>query len=171
MNARRTKDAEPRMESLDEPLTVAGMGIQTSDRTIARDAAALGRHLAKLKESIRNRAEPWRFVAASRDYEQATRSFFYFTGYVVRDRQAPPAGLSLLTVRPGGYAVFTIRPVLGFLWGPAIGRMKRHVYRDWLSAGPYRAAHRGIDDFELHDERSTGKKPSIELWVAVERKE
>jgi len=48
--------------------------------------------------------------------------------------------------------------------------MKRYIYTVWLPKSGYESA--GIlDDFELHDERSLGRHPELQLYVAVQKKD
>ena len=69
------------------------------------------------------------------------------------------------------YAVFPIQPKSRFAWGISIGRMKKFIYNKWIKEAKYELDYSIIGDFEYHDERSLGKKPMIELYVAIKEKE
>ena len=51
-----------------------------------------------------------------------------------------------------------------------MGRMKRYIYTEWLPKSGYEISDI-IGDFELHDDRSLGKHPEINLYVALKEKE
>jgi predicted transcriptional regulator YdeE len=50
-----------------------------------------------------------------------------------------------------------------------MGRTKRYIYTEWLPGSGYEPSEI-IGDFELHDHRSLGKKPEVNLYVAVKEK-
>lgn len=79
---------------------------------------------------------------------------------------APP--LAAFTLEAGLYARITVRPKLGFLWGPAVGEAKRYFYTKWLPGSGYAARNL---EYELHTEKSVGKAPSIDLLFAVRGKD
>ena len=160
---------EPEIRELTEAISFVGFSIDTSDKSIGRDIGTLGKKFKKLKEtySIPNVKVPREFVAVTKDYDPVKGSMEYQMGdIVVGEPKELHEELSLFEVPVGKYAVFTIEPKARFLWGYTMIRMKLYIYKKWLPASPYTNAGT-IDDFEHHDERSLGKKPLIELYVAI----
>lgn len=99
----------------------------------------------------------------SRNYDPRTEAFeLLIAGNFV----APP--LAAFTLEAGLYARITVRPKLGFLWGPAVGEAKRYFYTKWLPGSGYAARNL---EYELHTEKSVGKAPSIDLLFAVRGKD
>jgi predicted transcriptional regulator YdeE len=160
---------EPHVVVLDRPICVLGMGIETSVRSIAGDAARLGRRLREYKRShtVPHRVEPWGFAAVSLGFNREAGTFLYLIGDVVSSLDEIPEGLIGFEIPEGKYAVFPIRPKNRLGWPIAITRAKKHIYEDWLPRSGFRPAG-GIDDFEYHDDRSArGKDPEIDLYVAL----
>lgn len=79
----------------------------------------------------------------------------------------PAEGLKAFTLPAGAYGHVTVRPVLGFLWGPAIGKAKRNFYTRWLPGSAYRPAAWNMN---TTPKKSMGKRPSTELFFAMEKK-
>ena len=158
---------EPQITTLENSIKFVGLSIKTNMRNIYKDAAELGKEYTKFKESheIPNLAEPWAFVAYSKDFDEETKSWEYCMGDVVTNLDSIPQGLHGYEIPTKTYAVFPIRAKLKILWGIEIGRMKRFVFTKWLPNSNYKST--GCD-FEYHDERSNGKNPSIDLFVAIE---
>jgi predicted transcriptional regulator YdeE len=163
-------DTEPEIVTLRESIKFVGLSVKTDDKKIYKDAAQLGKNYSQFKKNhdIPNLRDPWAFVAYSRDFDEETRSWEYIMGDVVTSLDSVPEGLKGYEIESGKYAIFTIKPKFNFLWGLEIGRMKRYVFVDWLPKSQYLSTG---SDFEYHDERSIGKKPSIDLYVAIREKE
>lgn len=163
------KSVEPQIVEMDDHILFAGMSVKTDMKHIYRDAAALGNAYASFKKehAIPGLKEPWAFVAYSRDFNETDRSWEYIMGDVVTSLDSVPEGLNGCEIPRGLYAVFTIRARFAFLWGLEIGRMKKMIFTQWLPRSGYEAT--GCD-FELHDARSAGKRPSIDLYVEVRKK-
>ncbi|MBN2102676.1 GyrI-like domain-containing protein [bacterium] len=162
--------AEPKIVTLESPIFFIGLGVKTDMKKIYKDASRLGKTYASFKKNheIPNLKDPWSFVAYSRDFDESTRSWEYIMGDVVTSLNSVPEGLQGIEIPSGSsYAIFTIRARLPFLWGFEIGRMKRYVFTLWLPKSGYVS---GGCDFELHDERSRARNPSIDLYVEVRRK-
>jgi predicted transcriptional regulator YdeE len=51
-----------------------------------------------------------------------------------------------------------------------MGRMKKYIYTEWLPNSGYEPSDQ-VGDFEFHDDRSLGKKPEIQLFVALKDEE
>jgi predicted transcriptional regulator YdeE len=160
-------EKEPRITTLREPILFVGMETNTDARSIYRDSARLGEEYRKFKErhQIPDLQEPWAFVAYSVDFIEKTRSWKYILGDVVTKLDAVPEGLGGNEIPPATYAVFPVRAKFKFLWGIEITRTKKYLIQEWLPNSKYRGTG---SDFEYHDDRSTGNKPSIDLYVEIE---
>jgi predicted transcriptional regulator YdeE len=167
----RIEGTEPRIVELEHPMKIMGMSVETSTRNVYRDVARLGKQFEAYKQEheIPETVKPWAFAAVSKDYDETTGSFSYIMGDVVASLEQLPEGLMGFVIPAGTYAVFPVRPKNRFGWGMAIGNVKRYAYTVWLPASGYEQAGT-IDDFEYHDERSEGRNPEIDLYVAVRRK-
>ena len=159
----------PEIITLQEPVYIVGLGIATNDRDIYKDVEAIAAKFKVLKgeNSIMHLKQPWASINISRDYNPEEKTFTYIVGDVVTAIDAVPPGLKYYEIPAISYAVFPIRPRSRFAWGITMGRMKRFIYTEWLPKSGYRPSGL-IGDFELHDERSLGKKPEIRLYVAIE---
>jgi predicted transcriptional regulator YdeE len=162
---------EPRIVTLDQPIRIAGMALQTNITRIYTDLPALGKRYRdhKKQHPIRNLKVPWAFAAVSKDFDPQTGAMSYIMGDVVTDA-GETEGLVTFTIPAITYAVFPVRPRNQLGWAFAIPDAKRYAYTVWLPNSEYQAAG-VIDDFEYHDERSTRKKdPEIDLYVAVKKR-
>jgi len=158
-----------RIIDLPAPILAAGMSIQTDMRRVYRDVPRLGKRYRDFKQSheIPDRKDPWAFVAVSRGFKRDTGTFMYAIGDVVTSLTNLPAGLETIEIPAMAYAVLPVRPKNKFAWGFAIAGAKQYAYETWLPNSMYQPG-RVIDDFELHDERSTrAKSPEIALYVCV----
>lgn len=163
-------EKEPKIVTLKNPIKFVGLSIKTDLKNVYKDAANLGKEYAhfKAKHQIPNLIEPWAFVAYSRDFDEETGSWEYIMGDVVMKLDSIPEGLTGYEIPPTTYAIFTIHAKLNFLWGVEIARMKRYIFNKWLPNSKYKST--GVD-FEYHDDRSTGKDPSIDLFVEIEERD
>lgn len=142
-------------------VTLYGIWGTSSDKGQARDIPRLSRMLYALLGIPAGSLLPYYVV--SKDYDVRTKAFALFVGGERRGQ-----GLGTAVLPAGLYAETTVRPVLGFLWGPAIGRAKGAFYAQWLPSSGYDARNL---EFEYHDARSTGKGRSIQLFFAIENRE
>jgi predicted transcriptional regulator YdeE len=165
----KISDKEPEIVTLQEPIKFAGLSVKTDVKNIYKDASRLGKDYTQFKKThnIPNLKDPWAFVAYSRDFDEETKSWEYIMGDVVTNLDSVPEGLNGYEIESGKYAIFTIKAKFNFLWGLEIGRMKKYVFGEWLPKSQYISTG---SDFEYHDERSTGKSPSIDLYVAIKEK-
>jgi AraC family transcriptional regulator len=164
---------EPRIVELEKPITIIGMSVETTLKSIYRDVPRLGKQYKELKDSqpIPNTKEPWGFAAVSRGYDPATGAMTYMMGEVVTSAAEVPDGMSAFEIPAITYAVFPVRPKNKRGWGMAIANAKGYAYTAWLPKSGYEPAG-VIDDFEYHDERSTRERsPEIDLYVAIKRKQ
>jgi predicted transcriptional regulator YdeE len=160
---------EPKIVTLQNPIRFVGLSIKTDVKSIYKDADKLGKEYAHYKKmhKIPNLKEPWAFVAYSKDFNEEIKTWEYIMGDVVTNLDSIPEGLDGHEIPPGIYAIFPVKAKFKFLWGLEIGRMKRHIFANWLPHSIYRS--NGCD-FEYHDERSIAKNPSIDLYVAIEER-
>jgi len=169
------KGTEPTIIETERPIYALGAGADTSDKGIYKDAATLGERFAKARrehpfEAIRPRL----FVAPTSGYDRAAGTYHYAMGDAVASLDGAPEGLERITLPSGTYAAFVVRPILGFLWGPAIGRTYGYIYGTWLPRSAWRhdprvaGDGRRIEHFEYHDERASRKRnPEMEIRVPI----
>ena len=163
---------EPRIIELEKPITIIGMSVDTTLKSIYRDVPRLGKQFKELKDTqpIPNTKEPWAFAAVSRGYDPATGAMTYMMGDVVTSAAEVPEGMTAFEIPAITYAIFPVRPKNKAGWGMAIANAKGYAYTQWLPKSGYEPAG-AIDDFEYHDERSTRTHgPEIDLYVAIRRK-
>jgi predicted transcriptional regulator YdeE len=163
-----------------------GAGAETSDATIMSDSVQIGKRMAQVRAKIGDLAiRPRLFVAASMNYEKAAGTYRYAMGDAVTSFNNAAPGLERISVPAGLYAAFTVRPILGFLWGPAIGKAYAFIYGKWLPRSAYQHDPRPtetypdltgptgkvLEHFEYHDERAARKRGAeIEIRVPVRLK-
>jgi predicted transcriptional regulator YdeE len=163
---------EPRIVDLEKPITIVGMSVETTLKSIYRDVPRLGKQFRELKDAqpIPNVREPWAFAAVSRGYDPATGAMTYMMGEVVTSADEVPEGMSAFEIPAIRYAIFPVRPKNKAGWGMAIANAKGYAYTVWLPKSGYEPAG-VIDDFEYHDERSRRERsPEIDLYVAIKPK-
>ena len=160
---------KPDIVTLKAPIQFVGLSIRTNIKNIYRDAAALGKKYTNLKKRrpIPHLKEPWAFVAYSKDFDEKTKSWEYIMGDVVSDFNTIPVDFKGYEIPSGMYAVFTMQVKYKFMWGLEIGRMKKYIFSQWLPNSMYLSS--GCE-FELHNERSTGRIPSIDLYIGIKNK-
>jgi predicted transcriptional regulator YdeE len=163
---------EPEIKRIEKPVFFTGLEINTTDRTIGRDIGILGKKFEKIKSEypIENAKVPREFAAVTKDYDPANGRMKYMMGDIICEepKECHPI-LNTFQIPEGKYAVFTVKPKAGFLWGYTLGKMKQYIYNTWLPSSGYVNAGT-IDDFEYHDQRSIQKKPEIDLYVAIKDK-
>lgn len=140
--------------------TIYGLWASSSDKTIAKDIPTLSGRFYKTLQKEPGAILP--FYVLTKDYDQATGSFRLLIGC---EEQAE--GLEAFQLADSAYARVTVKPKLGFLWGPAIGGAKRYVYAKWLPASGYEALSL---EYEYHTVKSTGRNPEIDLFFALKPK-
>jgi predicted transcriptional regulator YdeE len=166
---------EATIVTMDKAIYALGTGLDSSDARIGKDAAALGaRFEAIRRKGLVAALRPRLFVAATTDYDLGSRAYHYAMGDAVSCFDGAPSALERITIPPGTYAAFVVRPRLGFLWGPAIGEAYAMIYGSWLPRSGWRhdprADERGrrLEHFEYHDERSSrGRQSEMEIRVPV----
>jgi predicted transcriptional regulator YdeE len=166
-----TDKSEPKIIKLGNPIYVIGLEINTDDKAIYQDVAKVANQFNSIKKTfpIPNLIEPWSSINISKDYNPEKRTFTYIVGDVVTVIDSIPPGLKAYEIPPLTYAVFPIRPKSKIAWGITMGRMKKFIYTEWFRISTYKPSD-SFGEFELHDERSLGKHPEINLYVAIKEK-
>ena len=166
-----TDKSEPKIIKLDHPIFVVGLEISTDDKAIYEDVAKVAGQFNSIKKNypVPDLKEPWSSINISKDYNPEKRTFTYIVGDVVTAIDSIPPGLKAYEIPPLTYAVFRVRPKSSLAWGITMGRMKRFIYSEWLPNSAYKPSEL-FGEFELHDERSLGKHPEINLHVSVNEK-
>jgi predicted transcriptional regulator YdeE len=166
-----TDKSEPKIIKLNQPIYVIGLEIKTDDNAIYQDVSKVANQFNEIKKSyqIPNLKEPWASINISKDYNPETKTFTYIVGDVVNVVDTIPPGLKSYEIPPLTYAVFPIRPKSKIAWGITMGRMKKFIYTEWLPNSNYSPSE-SFGEFELHDERSLGKHPEVNLHVAIKEK-
>ena len=167
-----TDRSEPKIIKLDQPIYIIGLEINTDNKAIYQDVAKVAGRFDEIKRNnpIPNLKEPWAAINISKDYNPEKGTFIYVVGDVVDKIDTVPPGLMSYEIPPLTFAVFPIRSKSKIAWGITFGRMKRFIYTEWLPNSNYYPSDK-FGEFELHDERSLGKHPEINLHVAVKEKE
>ncbi|QQO10114.1 hypothetical protein [Breznakiella homolactica] len=149
------KDSDITIVHQEEDRTIYGLWMKSSDRRIARDIP----ELSKKYSLITGRPGQVPFFVVTKGYNPGDGSFQLFIG---GQDAAPKLEVALL---PGGdYGITTVRPLLGFLWGAAIGRAKQYFYTRWLPASGYSSHNM---EFEFHSSKSLGSHPSVDLYFHI----
>ena len=166
----RIDEVEPRIVTLDEPIMAVGLHTKTNMKSVFRDLPKVYRKYLdlKAKHGIPDLKEPWEYVSLSDDFTE-DKTWVYHTGHVVAGFDKMPAVFTSFTIPAGNYAVFPLRPRNKILLGLAMGRMKRHIYLDWLPDSKYEFSGK---EFEYNNEEMSKKNPSfIDLYVGIKEKE
>jgi len=145
-----------------------GVEGHVNQKTISRDVERIGDIYKTMKDlkTIKNKVEPWIFVAISKNCIDG-KSWDYMMADVVNSLEYVPEGVKRFVIPAGKYAVFKIKPKLSFLWGYTIGMTKRYVYTKWFKESAFIHENSFLDDFEYHDYRSIITNPEIDLYVPV----
>lgn len=168
----RFEKIEPQIITLDEPIKLIGLGINTNDSAIYKDVERVATRFNEIKKSnpIPHLKKPWASINISKDYNVETKEFTYIVGDAVTKVDTIPKGLKAYEVPAITYAIFPIKPKSKIAWGITMGRTKKYVYTEWLPKSGYKPSEI-IGDFELHDDRSLGKNPEINLYVALKERD
>lgn len=143
-----------------QPQTLYGLWKKSNDKTVSKDIKALSKQVNAVLSRPEGKVLP--YFVLSRNYKEQSGDFELFIGSVTRKD-----GFVELGLLGGEYAKITVKPKLGFLWGPAVGEAKRYFYKSWLPASPFKALNM---EYEHHTEKSMGKQPEIDVIFAVRRK-
>ncbi|WP_040198235.1 hypothetical protein [Candidatus Soleaferrea massiliensis] len=150
---------EVRLERFEE-ITLFGLWGRSNDRTISRDISELAA-VYHLKTNTKD-TEILPFFVLSRNYDARSGDAGLYMGGLARKD-----ALEKLILPEGGYTVMTIRPKHKAFWGMAVRAAKRYFYTKWLPLSGYRAENM---EYEYHTVKSIGKKPSVDLVFAVEKR-
>lgn len=143
-----------------EQQTIYGLWQKSNDRTISKDIAALSKQYYAEVAMPEGKVLP--YFVLSKNYDKQSRDFELFIGSVI-----DKSGLESYILPAGEYAKITVKPKLGFLWGASIGEAKQYFYTKWLPASSFEALNL---EYEYHTEKSTEKKPTIDIIFAIRRK-
>lgn len=140
--------------------TIYGLYASSSIGTQASDIGKLCKEYYQLTGKKGKDSLP--FYVLSEDYNEQTKGFTLFVG----SRTAYP-GLTAKILPEGIYGRTAIKPMLGFLWGTAIGAAKRKFYTKWIASSDFVPANM---EFEMHTKKSMEKHPQIDLLFALKTK-
>ena len=166
------RKAPPHIVTLSSPIKMIGVSSRVNEKNIYREAQALGQRYENIKAAkiIQHKKEPWGFVAISKSFAE-DGSWEYLMGDVVDDFEIVPEGLNAFEIPAQSYARFSLRPRWIWAWGLAMGLLKKYIYTQWLPASEYKPDNALVGDFEYHDQRSLAKRPEIDLYVAIRKKQ
>lgn len=139
-----------------EERIIYGLSKNSNDRTMSKDINELSKKYRTI--NISDNVLP--YFVLSKNYDAKTGNFELFVGSSVNDDR-----LSKLVLPAGKYAVITIKPKLGFLWGLSIGEAKRYFYTKWVKENNINGKNL---EYEYHTEKSIQKKPTIDIIFAIE---
>ena len=143
-----------------EKMFVFGLCQKSNDKTQAKDISVLAKKYYGTVKKKTGEVIP--FFVISKDYNKSTRDFQLFVGGSVQNDS-----LEIFTIPKGIYGRVTIKPKLGFLWGPSIGKAKRTFYLEWLPKSDYSPLNM---EYEHHTDASRGKNPQIDILFAIEKR-
>lgn len=162
-------DFYPEIITFNEPIKIVGISVDTNDKDGNRDMSQLGKDFSQVKGSIKHKKEPWQFVAVSRGISKKTGAYNYFMGDVVTSFEDQPDELETYEIPQIIFAKITIKAKNRMSWGLEMIKMKKHFYSVWLPNSKYKES-KTIGEFEMHDERSRGKKPEMDMYFAVRKR-
>lgn len=136
-----------------------GLWHKSSDKTQSKDIPEVSKKYYEVLHKKPGMVLP--FYVLSKNYDETTNCFDLFIG-----GQDSDGTLSKLNLPKGMYAKITVKPKIGVLWGLAIGEAKRYFYTKWLPSSGFQAVNM---EYEYHTEKSTGKKPEIDLMFAIKQ--
>lgn len=134
-----------------------GVWGKTNDRTISKDIPLLSSKFYRITKTQEGTVLP--FFVLSRNYDASTGDSELFIGSLL-----PNAELSELVLPDGTYAVITVKPKFGMLWGVAVGEAKRFFYTKWLQQSSYCGQNM---EYEYHSKKTIGKKPAIDIVFSI----
>jgi predicted transcriptional regulator YdeE len=163
------KMIEPKIVQIEKEINCLGLSIRTTDKTVYKDLPHLYEKYMRLKDEgkIKNIKEPWEYVSLSNNYS-GSKSWDYYTGYVVTGYEEDRNELIRFSVPAGTYAIFEIRSKSKFLFGFKMGRMKQYIYTKWLPQSGYEFTN---CDYEYNNAEMHQKSPyDIDLYIGIKRK-
>lgn len=140
----------------EQPEMLYGVSGDSSDRTLPRDIPALSKRYREISQTGEKDVP---FFVLSEGYDPQAGDMRLFIGGNV-----PAGGLEEKALPAGLDAQMTVKPKLGFLWGPAIGEAKRWFYTTWLQEAECVALNM---EYERHDSESLGRNARIRLLFAI----
>lgn len=141
-------------------ITLYGVWGKTNDKTISKDIPALSAEFHKITKTQDGTVLP--FFVLSKNYDVTNGDSELFIGSLNANDE-----LSELVLPHDTYAVITVKPKFGALWGLAVGEAKRFFYTKWLPQSDYLGQNM---EYEYHWEKSVGKKPTIDIVFAIKKR-
>lgn len=141
-------------------ITIFGLWKKTNDKSVSKDIPDISKKYYEIIGNADRNILP--FFVISKEYNEKTRNFMLFVGGFQEN-----SNLEKVILPHGYYAVITIKPKLGFLWGLSIGQAKRYFYKEWLPKSEYRALNM---EYEYHTEKSVSKNAEIDIFFLIEKK-
>lgn len=148
-----------RLEQRDET-TLYGVWGKTNDKTIAKDIPQLSIEFNQITGTEDGAVLP--FFVLSKNYDTNTGDSELFIGSKIIDDK-----LDELILPCDEYAIITVKPKFGMLWGMAIGEAKRFFYTKWIPQSDYYAQN---FEYEYHTEKAIGRKPTVDIVFAICRR-
>ncbi len=130
-----------------------GLWRKANDKTVAKDITDLSSTYHQVTATQHGAVLP--FFVLSRNYHPDSQDFELYIGSLT-----PGVSLEKLVLPEGQYAVITVKPKFGFLWGLAVGEAKRYFYTQWLPASTCQAENM---EYEYHSEKSIGRNPTVDV--------
>lgn len=137
-----------------------GLWDKTSDKTLAKDIPVLSSKYHQLTGMQSDTVLP--FFVLSRNYDKHTGSSELLIGSLLKNEN-----LSELVLPCDCYAVITVKPKFGMLWGLAVGEAKRYFYTKWLPQSDYDAQNL---EYEYHTDKTVGKNPTVDIVLAITKR-
>lgn len=143
-----------------ETRTIYGLWKKTNDKTIGKDINSLSQKYHEIISIPKGKVLP--YFVLSKNYDEKSKDFeMLIGGNIAHDN------LESYTLPARDYAIITVKPKMGFLWGASIGEAKRYFYSKWLLENPYEALNM---EYEYHTEKTIGKHPTIDIIFAISKK-
>ena len=143
-----------------ETKTIYGLWKKTNDKTIRKDINYLSTKYHEIVSISKGKVLP--YFVLSKNYDEISKNCeMLIGGDIVHDN------LESFILPAGDYAIITIKPKMGFLWGASVGEAKRYFYTKWLLENPYEALNM---EYEYHTEKAIGKHPTIDIIFAIRKK-
>ena len=115
-----------------ETKTIYGLWKKTNDKTIRKDINYLSTKYHEIVSISKGKVLP--YFVLSKNYDEISKNCeMLIGGDIVHDN------LESFILPAGDYAIITIKPKMGFLWGASVGEAKRYFYTKWLLENPYEA--------------------------------
>jgi len=109
---------------------IYGVKCKSNDKSISKDIFEISQKYYDLIDKKNGEIIP--FFVLSKDYNEKTKAFELFIGGLIQNVK-----LESITIPKGLYAKIIVKPKLKFIWGLAIGEVKRYFYTKWIPNNEY----------------------------------